>query len=121
MARFIVDGPIAGATLQYAVDSPTQWQRHRRLMIAVLNGAIRDYQTYANASTGRGRHIFAEASAWFDAPEATPFAFGTICHAAGFDADFVRERLRRWYAERRCPAGGYGRLVLLRANVDDRG
>src|SRR5439155_5102022 len=40
-------------------------QPEKRLMLAVLECAVSDFQKYATASSGRGRRLFADADAWF--------------------------------------------------------
>jgi hypothetical protein len=74
----------------------------KRLMLAVLEGAVSDFQKYATASAGRGRRLFADAEAWLESPTSDePLDFENICYALGFDPSFIREGLRRWRAARR--------------------
>jgi len=74
----------------------------KRLMLAVLEGAVSDYQKYATAVTGRGRRLFADAAGWFESPASTQvFDFETICQALSVDPSFVRHGLERWCSARR--------------------
>jgi len=74
----------------------------KRLMLAVLEGAVSDFQKYATASAGRGRRLFADAEAWLESSTSDqPLDFENICYALGFDPSFIREGLRRWRAARR--------------------
>src|SRR5262249_33095522 len=76
-------------------------QPERRLLLAVLEGAVSDFQKYATASTGRGRRLFAEADAWFGSTATERIVdFESICLALGFDASFVRGGLQRWCTAR---------------------
>src|SRR5262245_11752552 len=55
-------------------------QPEKRLMAAVLEGAVSDFQKYATASSGRGRWLFAEVDAWFaSTATAWPLDFESIC------------------------------------------
>jgi len=77
-------------------------QPERRLLLAVLQGAVSDVQKYATAWSGRGRQLFADAEAWF-ASTATdrPLDFESICQALDLDPSFIRGGLRRWCIARR--------------------
>src|SRR5689334_20401559 len=57
-------------------------QPEKRLLLAVLGGAVSDFQKYATASSGRGKRLFADADAWFSSSSATqPCDFESICQA----------------------------------------
>ena len=67
----------------------------KRLLLAVLEDAIRTLRKYAGASTLRGRRRFAEAQAWFATQEESesPFCFANVCYALGLDEHYVRRGL----------------------------
>ena len=68
-----------------------------RLLLAVLEDAIRTFQRYALASDPRGRALFREAEAWLMGSDSgAALSVDFISEAIGFDAEFVRSRLRRW-------------------------
>jgi len=74
----------------------------KRLMFAVLEGAVSDFQKYATALSGRGRRLFFEADAWFESSAADrPLDFETICQALGLEPSFIRAGLHRWCSARR--------------------
>jgi hypothetical protein len=100
-AQLLFDEPSEDVSPRSIVEPPTQLQPEEHLMLAVLRGAVSDFQTYATAPSGRGRQIFIEADAWFQAAATDAFTFEMICHALGLDPDFIRAGLRRWYRERR--------------------
>jgi hypothetical protein len=76
-------------------------QPEGRLMLAVLEGAVSDFQKYATASTGRGRRLFAEADSWLASMStALPFDFECICQALALEPSAIRTRLRGWWAAR---------------------
>ena len=77
-------------------------QPEKRLLLAVLEGAVSDFQKYATALTGRARRLFADADAWFESTRCEdPLDFEGICQALGFDPSFIRAGLRRWRVARR--------------------
>jgi hypothetical protein len=81
-------------------------------MLAVLEGAVSDFQKYATASGGRARRLFADAEAWFAADAADqPFDFENVCQALGLDPSFIRAGLQRWCTARRREAAA-SRTVL---------
>src|SRR5690348_9678886 len=60
----------------------TRLQPEKRLILAVLDAAVNEFQAYATASSGRGRRIFADVEAWFRSTATDGlFDFETICHA----------------------------------------
>jgi hypothetical protein len=69
----------------------------KRLMLAVLEDAMRCYQTYTSSHSGAQRRLFVEAEAWLmDRKGDGPFAFETVCETLGIDPSCLREGLRRW-------------------------
>lgn len=69
----------------------------RRLMLAVLEDGVSCFQKCAGATRPRGRRLFREAEDWFlEQDAAWPFSFESICSVLGIDADYFRERLKRW-------------------------
>lgn len=86
---------------QVSDPSMAPLEPEKRLMLAVLECAINDFQTYAIVRTGRGRGIFMEVDAWFRSSATGPFDFEGICHATGLDPDYIRDGLRRWHDSKR--------------------
>ncbi len=77
-------------------------QPEKRLIAAVLEGAVGDFQKYATAFNGRGKRLFTDAEEWFESTTADrPLDFENICQALGLDPSFIREGLRRWCIARR--------------------
>lgn len=69
----------------------------KRLMLAVLEDAMRCYQTCGDARSRSRRRLFIEAEAWmFDRKAEGPFAFDTICQTLGIEPDCLRKGLRVW-------------------------
>src|SRR5262249_8003547 len=69
----------------------------KRLMLAVLEDAMRCYQTYACTHNRAMRRLFVEAEAWLmDRNGHDPFGGVTICETLGIDPGCLREGLRRW-------------------------
>lgn len=73
----------------------------RKLMVAVLEDAVRCFRKYSVASNRRGRRLFREVEAWFMEPDTgSALSFEYVCEASGLDADSIRSRLRRWHHEK---------------------
>jgi hypothetical protein len=70
----------------------------RRLLIALLEDGVRCYQKYAFSGTRRGRRLFHEAEAWFDATADAAVPFAYVCDVLGVEPDYVRNALRNWRA-----------------------
>lgn len=69
----------------------------KRLMLAVLEDAMRCYQTYARSRNRIQRRLFIEAEGWLmDRGADGAFAFETVCEALGIDPSCLREGLRHW-------------------------
>src|SRR2546427_3157726 len=63
----------------------------KRLMVAVLERALGEYETYAARTDWRERRQFAEVEAWFASDDTGwPFSFVPICEALGLDVPSVR-------------------------------
>ena len=94
----------------------------KRLMLAVLEDAMRCYQAYAGARSCAQRRLFVEAEAWFmDRKADGAFAFETVCETLGIEPSCLRQGLRRWRLQqldgmnplrlaRRSPVTGVGRI-----------
>src|SRR5512146_438373 len=66
----------------------------RRLLLAVLEDAVRSYLANMNRSSREQRLHFAEVRLWFCAPGSRDlFAFESICDLLGIDANIFRKRL----------------------------
>jgi len=69
----------------------------KRLMLAVLEDAVRCYLTYANSRSRAQRRLFVEAEGWLmDHKADGAFAFDTVCETLGIDPNCLREGLRQW-------------------------
>jgi hypothetical protein len=69
----------------------------KRLMLAVLEDALRCLQTYAKVRTPIRRRMFFEAQAWIsDRTARGPFAFEAICDALGIEPNRLRDGIREW-------------------------
>lgn len=82
----------------------------KRLMLAVLEDALRCLQSYILEPTGPARRAYAETLAWIaDCGAHGPFAFETICEALDIESNFLRRGIQDWCLQ--ISAGmNYGRL-----------
>jgi hypothetical protein len=68
-----------------------------RLLWAVLENGVEEYQKYATATGRRGKRLFREAEAWLmDDDPMWLFSFVSICNVLGLAPDYLRTGLRRW-------------------------
>jgi hypothetical protein len=68
-----------------------------KLMLAVLESAVEDFQKYVLAKKPRGKRLFQEAEEWFlerDSDEL--FSFENICDTLQLHPDYIRQGLLRW-------------------------
>jgi hypothetical protein len=68
-----------------------------KLMLAVLESAVEDFQKYVLARKPRGKKLFQEAEEWFlerDSDEL--FSFENICGTLQLHPDYLRQGLLRW-------------------------
>ena len=73
----------------------------KKLMLAVLESAVHDFQWYRLAKGRRAKRLFREAQEWLASQEETGmFSFVGICHAVGVDPGYIRKRLFRQSPER---------------------
>jgi hypothetical protein len=68
-----------------------------RLMLAVLEDAIRSYRRYMGSSRARRGQLFREVEEWFASDAATwPFSFVVICQTFDIEPEYIRAGLRAW-------------------------
>jgi hypothetical protein len=69
----------------------------KRLMMAILEDALRCFQNNSDARSGPRKRLFAEAEQWLCADKGTgPFSFETVCETLGIEPQFLRSGLRDW-------------------------
>jgi hypothetical protein len=74
---------------------PKKLAPEHRLMMAVLDDAVRGVEKYRFPTDARGRRLFREAKQWLLAAEPHwPYSFERICAVLDLDANAVRHRLR---------------------------
>jgi hypothetical protein len=70
-----------------------------RLMLAVLQSAIEDFQKYVLAQDKRGKELFKHAEDWILETDSTSFfSFENICAHLQLAPDYVRRGFMRWKA-----------------------
>jgi hypothetical protein len=67
------------------------------LMVAVLEGALADYQRCCSARDKKGMKQFADAKAWIlESDSEWIFSFINCCEALGIEPGYLRQGLLRW-------------------------
>jgi hypothetical protein len=69
-----------------------------RLMLAVLESAVADFQKYVLARHPSTKKLFQEAEEWFleDDIGAALFSFASICETLQIHPEYIRKRLLVW-------------------------
>jgi hypothetical protein len=72
-------------------------EREERLMLAVLESAVEDFQKYVLARKPRGKKLFQEAEEWFQERDSDElFSFENICDTLQLHPDYIRQGLMVW-------------------------
>ena len=75
----------------------TLLEPEKRLMLAILEDAIKCFQENLLAQSGRGKKLFDEAEEWIlDKAMDWIFSFENICAVLRFNAEYLRDGLVRW-------------------------
>lgn len=89
-----------------------------KLMLAVLESAVHDFQRYRWATQRREKRLFREAHEWLTSREETEiFSCVVICHVVGIDPGYFHKRLVAWPLGKR--GGGKAEVVVTLANATD--
>ena len=92
----------------------------KRLMMAVLQDAIRCYQDGEKSGSALKRKKFVEVTEWFfDEGGSGPFSFAVVCEVLGLVPEYLRFGLAQWQnrgrlrLERRSAVLGAGAILSL--------
>lgn len=84
----------------------------KKLMMAILEDALRCFQNNADAKSGSRRRLFEEAERWLCGEGGEgPFSFEMVCEMLGIEPGFLRSGLKEW---RRQQLEGTSRRRLTR-------
>ena len=68
-----------------------------RLMLAVLESAVEDFQKYVLARNPSGKKLFQQAEQWFlEKDNDEPFSFENICETLQLHPVYIRQGLMGW-------------------------
>jgi hypothetical protein len=80
-----------------SVYKKTLREGEERLMLAVLESAVEDFQKYVLARNLRGKKLFQQAEEWFLEKNSDElFSFENICDTLQFHPDHIRQGLMVW-------------------------
>jgi hypothetical protein len=69
----------------------------KKLMMAILEDALRCFQNNADVKVGTRKRLFNEAEQWLCGEGGEgPFSFETVCETLGIEPQFLRKGLREW-------------------------
>jgi hypothetical protein len=96
-----------GAVIEFydTMKRSVHLEPEKRLMLALLDDALKCYQKNLAAKSRRGKKLFVEAEQWFwERDGEDVFSFEHVCTALGLSPGYVRRMLDKWNAAAR--AGG---------------
>ena len=80
-----------------ALRGRTEMSGERRLMVAILEDALRCFQKHVGDQDPKGRQLFLEAEEWIMTDNATWFfSFPNVCSTLDLEPDYVRQGLAKW-------------------------
>jgi hypothetical protein len=79
------------------VYKKTLREREEKLMLAVLESAVEDFQKHVLARHTRGKKLFQQAAEWFLEKNSDElFSFRNICETLQLHPDYIRQGLMVW-------------------------
>jgi hypothetical protein len=98
LARFTIPDVLMPAQYYGGRRTPhPEMHATKRLLLAVLEDALRCLQNYAESHNPAHRKAFGEAETWIlDRKAHGPFAFETICETLAIQPDHLRDGIRQW-------------------------
>jgi hypothetical protein len=88
----------------------------KRLMLSMLEDAVRCFQIYLTARSGREKRLFNEAEEWIMTKQDDwIFSFPNVCEMLGFSPEYVRQGLRRW--KQKTPGKAYDSRISAAEKV----
>src|SRR5262249_1007888 len=73
------------------------WTGERRLLLGVLEEAVRSFFRYRSARSRRGKQLFREIQEWLWSKDRHwLYSFESICTHLQLDPDYLRRGLQRW-------------------------
>lgn len=90
--------PTDSAVAEYVFKKNLR-EGEQKLMLAVLENAIEDFQKHILADDKRGKELFQDAEEWIlETNSPSFFSFENICAHLDLDPDYVRRGFMRWKA-----------------------
>ena len=88
---------LADAGLIEAVYKRNIREGEERLMLAVLDSAVEDFQKHVLSKDGKERKLFQKAEEWFlEKDSGALFSFESICETLQLHPDYIRQGLMLW-------------------------
>jgi hypothetical protein len=89
---------------------------YKRLLMAVLEDAVRCFQTNVGATNSTRRRLFIETELWIQSETTDgPFSYVAVCETLGIDPAYMRRALMDWKTRRL--AGNVRRPLVRRSPV----
>lgn len=82
----------------------TYFEPEKRLMLAVLEDAIRCYQDNLHAHNSKRKRLFDETEEWIvTGTDDYVFSFRHVCEALGLSPEYLRQGMLRWKQQNQTP------------------
>ena len=77
----------------------------KRLMLALLENVMADYQKHVLATSRKGKTLFEAAEAWvLETDSRSFFSFNNVCEHLELNPEYLRKGIMRWKQARLCRA-----------------
>ena len=94
LATLFQPDTVAAAEYFKSYERTLGLEAEKKLMLAMLESAVEDFQKYVLARKPRAKHLFQEAEEWLlDKDGEGLFSFENICETLGLHADHIRKGL----------------------------
>ena len=89
--------PLAVIQFNDTLKRSVHLEPEKRLMLAVLDDALKSFQNNAGGADNKSRRLFIETEEWFwEKDDEQIFAFEHICSVLGLGPDYIRRKLVQW-------------------------
>lgn len=106
-AKFHSD-PVTVIEFYDSMKRSAHLQPEKRLLLALLDDAVKCFQKHSGAKSGRGKRRFIEVERWFwDTKREDTFSFENVCAVLGLSPGYLRRMLIQW-KENSCGENGQG-------------
>jgi hypothetical protein len=102
--------PAASLDFYDSVRRSAHLQPEKRLMLALLDEALKCFRKHMGSKSRRGKRLFTEVEEWFGDKESEHvFSFENVCTILGLSPGYLRRMLGQWRMEEQTDPAPNGR------------